>query len=268
MSTYYSTLLNTCPYHFNLLSSAICLDISPTFAVPHNSCISYSLQLGGSLIHLNSCIIISATSNLLIIYCSLFNDHVLAPCIIASLTTVLYTFPWPRAYSSVTHKPQYPLPIFHPCININVLSSVVSCGCETWTYSKAIDHKINAFEMWCYRRMLIIIWTSHTTNIDVLQQIGVKEITMLNNLKNRKLSYAGHIMRNTSGYYDTLMTTIEGRLEGKRGRGRPRRTWVDDIREWTGSKRYDQRELQNIETYMGHLQPTAVDATSNESISI
>ena len=118
--------------------------------------------------------------------------------------------------------------------------SVVSYGCETWTYSKAIDHKINAFVMWGYRRMLIISCTSHTTNIDVLQKIGVKETTMLNNLKHRKLSYAGHIMRNTSGHYDTLLTTIEGRLEGKRGRGRPRRTWVDDIREWTGSKRYDQ----------------------------
>ena len=118
--------------------------------------------------------------------------------------------------------------------------SVVSYGCETWTYSKAIDHKINAFEMWCYRRMLIISWISHTTNINVLQTIGVKETTMLNNMKNRKLSYPGHIMRNTSGHYDTLLTTIEGRLEGKRGRGRPRRTWVDDIREWTGSKRYDQ----------------------------
>ena len=63
---------------------------------------------------------------------------------------------------------------------------------------------------------------------------------MLNNMKNGKLSYAGHIMRNTSGHYDTLLTTIEGRLEGKRGRGRPRRTRVDDIREWTGSKHYDQ----------------------------
>ena len=118
--------------------------------------------------------------------------------------------------------------------------SVLSYGCETWTYSKAIDHKINAFEMWCYRRMLRISWTSHTTNIDVLQKIGVKETTMLNTLKNRKLSYAGHIMRNTSGHYYTLLTTIEGRLNGKRGRGRPRRTWVDDLRDWTGSKRYEQ----------------------------
>ena len=57
---------------------------------------------------------------------------------------------------------------------------------------------------------------------------------------NSMLGYILNITRNTSGHYDTLLTTIEGRLEGKRGRGRPRRTWVDDIREWTGSKRYDE----------------------------
>ena len=66
---------------------------------------------------------------------------------------------------------------------------------------------------------------------------------MINNLKNRKMSYAGHIMRNTSGHYDTLLRTTEGRLEGKRGRGRPRRTWVGDLRDWTGSKRYDQIKI-------------------------
>ncbi len=60
--------------------------------------------------------------------------------------------------------------------------SVVSYRCETWTYSKAIYYKINTIEMWCYKRMLIISWTSHTTNIDVLQKIGIKETTMLNNL--------------------------------------------------------------------------------------
>ncbi len=118
--------------------------------------------------------------------------------------------------------------------------SVVSYGCETWTYSKATDHKINGFEMWCYRRMLIISWTSHTTQIDILQKIGVKETTMFNNLKHRKLSYAGHIMRDTLGHCDTLLTTIEGRREGKRGRGTPRQTWVDDIRDWAGSIRFDQ----------------------------
>ena len=64
--------------------------------------------------------------------------------------------------------------------------------------------------------------------------------TLISNLKNSNMSYAGYIMRNTSGHYDTLLRTIEGRLEGKRGRGRPRRTWVDDLRDWTGTKQYDQ----------------------------
>ena len=116
------------------------------------------------------------------------------------------------------------------------------------------------FEMWCYRRMLRITWTSHTTNIDALQQIGVNETTMLiNSLKNRQLSYAGHIMRNTSGHFETLLSTIEGRREGKRGRGRPSRTWVDALREWTGSKRYDQiKRAKKRGVYMEHLQPTAV----------
>ena len=70
---------------------------------------------------------------------------------------------------------------------------VLSYGCETWTYSKAINHKINAFEMWCYRRMLRICWTFHTTNIDIPQNIGVKETTMKNNMEKQKMSYAGHI---------------------------------------------------------------------------
>ena len=57
-------------------------------------------------------------------------------------------------------------------------------------------------------------------------------------------------MRNTSGHYDTLLRTIEGRLEGKRGRGRPRRTWVDDLRDWTGSKRYDQIKTENRDVHV------------------
>ena len=54
--------------------------------------------------------------------------------------------------------------------------------------------------------------TSHTTNIGVLQNIGVKETTMINNLKTRQMSYAGHIMRNTAWHYDTVLRTIEGIL--------------------------------------------------------
>ena len=74
-----------------------------------------------------------------------------------------------------------------------------------------------------------LLTESHTTNSDVLQKIAIKKTTMLNNLKNRKLYYAGRIMRNTSGHYDILLTTIERGMEDKRGRGRPRRIWVDDL---------------------------------------
>ena len=83
-------------------------------------------------------------------------------------------------------------------------------------------------------------WWSYKRDSTVLQKIGVNETTMLKTLENRKLSYAGHIMRNTSGHYNTLLTTIEGRLNGTRGRVRPRRTWVDDLRYWAGSKQYEQ----------------------------
>ena len=59
-----------------------------------------------------------------------------------------------------------------------------------------------------------------------------------------------------------VLTTIEGRLEGKRGRSK--RTWADDIRDWTGSKRYDQIKRAAERRNMEHLQPTAVDTTLNE----
>ena len=62
--------------------------------------------------------------------------------------------------------------------------------------------------------MLRIRWIYHTPNIEVLQKMCVK---------------AGHIMINTSGHCDTLLSTIEGRLGGTRRRGRPRQTWVDDL---------------------------------------
>ncbi len=68
----------------------------------------------------------------------------------------------------------------------------------------------------------------------LLRKIGVKD-TMLNNLKNGKLSCGPHSEKHT-GHYDTLLTTIEGRREGKRGRGRPKRTWIADLRDWTRSR--------------------------------
>ena len=111
-------------------------------------------------------------------------------------------------------------------------------GCETWNYSKAIDHKVNSFKMRCYRRMLRISWTSHTRNIDVglggggglLQKMFVNETTMINNLQ--VALCRPHNENHIGALLYTLLRTTEERLEGKRGRGRPRRTCVDDLRDW------------------------------------
>ena len=117
--------------------------------------------------------------------------------------------------------------------------------------------------------MVRIIWTSHITNIDVglLHIIGVKETTMTNTQHNQKKTDAGHITRDTAGHYNALLRTIEGRRQGKRGRGRQRQTLGSMILE-TGLDRNDTTrfflESSWKDRLMGHLQATAVDATTNE----
>ena len=110
------------------------------------------------------------------------------------------------------------------------VKSVMSYGCETWTYSKMVKNKIDAFQLWCYRRMLKIRYTDHVTNTRVKEIIGV-ERSWSEDLARRKLRYAGHIMRGSSGGLAQLV--LEGYIEGKKGRGRPRRVWDDDIKEWS-----------------------------------
>ena len=84
--------------------------------------------------------------------------------------------------------------------------------------------------MKCYRKILRISWTKRKTNASVLGQLGVKAPQLLNLINNQKLSYFGHIKR-----HNTLEKLIlEGTCEGRRGRGRPRRRWTQDIGEWMG----------------------------------
>ena len=123
----------------------------------------------------------------------------------------------------------------------------------------SLAHVTGKQHLYCYDEFLVIsLCYARIKSLSIIRivmfKIGVKETTMIDSLKRRKLSYAGHIMRNTSGHYDTLLRTIEGRLDGNRGRGRPRRTWVDDIREWTGLKRYERAvERRNLQwTFATH----------------
>ena len=111
--------------------------------------------------------------------------------------------------------------------------SVLNYGCESWTLNKAMFKKMNAFEMWCYRRILKISWKDRITNVEVLQRMQTS-LHFMSNMKKRKLEYAGHVMRGSSG--ETHMYILEGKMHGKKPRGRPRRMWMDDITEWTGLK--------------------------------
>ena len=131
--------------------------------------------------------------------------------------------------------------LFRRDININLkkrmldcyVKSVMSYGCESWTYSKTIQNKIDAFQLWCYRRMLKIRYTDHVTSTRVKEIIGV-ERNWSEDLARRKLRYAGHIMRGSSG--GLVQLVLEGYIEGKKGRGRLRRIWGDDIKEWSNCK--------------------------------
>ncbi|KAG1653599.1 hypothetical protein GQR58_025468 [Nymphon striatum] len=105
-------------------------------------------------------------------------------------------------------------------------------GCENWTYNKEITNTIRAFEYWTYRRILTISWTDRITNEKVLQLMRTEEI-LLKRLKERKVRFAGHVMRGSSGDLLNLILEVEGSIEGVRNRGRQRRTRGDDVKEWS-----------------------------------
>ena len=111
--------------------------------------------------------------------------------------------------------------------------SIFTYGCESWTLSKVLEAKIEAFEMWCLRRIGNIRWSDRVTNDSVLQKLNTKR-QLLQSIQKRKTKYFGHIKRKKN----LLTITLEGNLEGKRPRGRPRNMWMTDIKEWTGQSAY------------------------------
>ena len=108
------------------------------------------------------------------------------------------------------------------------IMSVFTYGCETWTINKDIENKINAFEMWILRKVANVKWSDKITNEDVLLRLGV-ELSLLKTIQSRKLSYFGHIKR----HHSIKKEILEGKVNGKRGRGRPPRRWEDDVEAWT-----------------------------------
>ena len=106
-----------------------------------------------------------------------------------------------------------------------VMSTLTYC-CETWTLGAAMKARLAAAEMWFLRRMLKISWTQRVSNYQVLQRANTTA-QLLSNIRRRQMEFFGHIMR--KGTTEHLVTT--GMVEGKRGRGRQRRTYVKALAE-------------------------------------
>ena len=108
---------------------------------------------------------------------------------------------------------------------------VLSYGHKGGTLIRALEKKLEAFEMWVYRRMLKISWTDRVRNTDVLACIR-KELEVLYEIKRRKLDYFGHVIRNEK--YRLLQLVMEGKIEGKRKQGRRKTSWLKNLRDWFG----------------------------------
>ena len=102
---------------------------------------------------------------------------------------------------------------------------VVMYGWESWTIKNAKRRRIDAFEMWCWRRLLRVPWTARRSNQSILKEIS-PECSLEGLMLKLKLQYFGHLMRRTDSFEKTLML---GKIEGRRRRGRQRMRWLDGI---------------------------------------
>ena len=107
---------------------------------------------------------------------------------------------------------------------------VVMYGCENWTIKKAEHQRIDAFEPWCWRRLLRVLWTARRSNQSIVKEIS-PEYSLEGLLLKLKLQYFGHLMQRTDSLEKTLML---GKIEGRRTRGRQRMRWLDGITDSPG----------------------------------
>ena len=111
------------------------------------------------------------------------------------------------------------------CLVKAMVFPVVMYGCESWTVKKAEHRRIDVFELWCWRRLLRVPWTTRRCNQSILKEISPGcslEVLMLK----LKLQYFGHLIRTADSLEKTMML---GKIEGKRRRGRQSMRWLDSI---------------------------------------
>ena len=102
---------------------------------------------------------------------------------------------------------------------------VVVYGCESWTIKKAELRRIDAFELWCWKRLLRVPWTARRSNHSILKEISL-ECSLERLMLKLRLQYFGHLMRRADSFKKTLML---GKIEDRRRRGQQRMRWLDSI---------------------------------------
>ena len=111
------------------------------------------------------------------------------------------------------------------CLVKAIVFPVVMYGCESWTVEKAERRRIDAFELWCWRRLLRVPWTSRRSNQSILKEIN-PGIPLEGMMLKLKLQYSGHLMLRVDSLEKTLML---GGIGGRRRSGRQRMRWLDVI---------------------------------------
>ena len=128
---------------------------------------------------------------------------------------------------------------------------VVMYGCESWTIEKAEHRRIDAFELWCWRRLLRVSWTARKSNHSILKEIS-SGCSLTGLMLRLKLQYSGYLMRRADSFEKTLML---GKIEGKRS-GRQRMRWLDGItdtvdRVWVDSESWWWTGRPGVLRFMG-----------------